>query len=299
MAQILLVVMWSSGFIGAELGTRYATADTLLAWRYAAAAVVVLLLVLMTRTQIGGPGTPRQALIGLLAQFGYLGGIVTGVGLGVPPGTSALIASLQPLVVAAVAGRLLGERTTRWQRIGLLVGIVGVALVVGRDLGAGGAPWFAYALTVGGMLALSAGTLLERRWRPSRTLLESLAVQTVVTAIAFFAVAGALGHAAPPASPGFWWSVAWVVVLSTFGGYGAYTYVVRHRGATTASTLLYLTPPTTMLWAYLMFGDPLTALGLAGLAVCAVGVALAIGRPHLTADGRDRGSPGREWRRVG
>lgn len=280
MAQILLVVMWSSGFIGAELGTRYASADTLLAWRYAVAAVLVLLLVRLTGTSIGRRGMPRQALIGLLSQFGYLGGIVTGVGLGVPPGTSALIASLQPLVVATVAGRLLGEHTARWQRIGLLIGIAGVGLVVGNDLGSRGAPWYAYLLTVGGMLALSGGTVLERRWRPSRTLLESLTVQTVVTAIAFFAVAGALGNATPPASAGFWWSVAWVVGLSTFGGYGAYTYVVRHRGATVASTLLYLTPPTTMVWAYLMFGDAVPVLGLGGLAVCAVGVALALPRPR-------------------
>ncbi|MDN5854588.1 MAG: DMT family transporter [Actinomycetia bacterium] len=290
MAQFLLVVMWSSGFIGAELGTRYATADTLLAWRYVAATVVVLLLARLTRTAIGGPGTPRQAVIGLLSQFGYLGGIVTGVGLGVPPGTSALIASLQPLIVATVAGRLLGEHTRRWQRVGLVVGIAGVALVVGNDLGSGGAPVYAYLLTVGGMLALSAGTVLERLWRPSRTLLESLAIQSVVTAIAFLAVAGALGHAAPPVSAGFWWSVVWVVGLSTFGGYGAYTYVVRHHGATTASTLLYLTPPTTMLWAYLMFGDAITALGLGGLAVSAVGVALALGigtrRAHVPADTR-------------
>ncbi|UYM05040.1 DMT family transporter [Solicola gregarius] len=282
MAQILLVVMWSSGFIGAELGTRYASADTLLAWRYLAASVVVVLLVRLTRTRVGGPGTPRQALVGLLSQVGYLGGTVTGVGLGVAPGTSALIASLQPLVVASVAGRLLGEHTSAKQRLGLAVGIAGVTLVVANDLGNGDAPAYAYLLVLGGMLALSAGTILERRWRPSRTLLESLAVQTVVSAVAFFTVAGALGHAAPPATAGFWWSVVWVVALSTFGGYGAYTYVVRHRGATTASTLLYLTPPTTMLWAYVMFGDPLTVLGIGGLAVCAVGVALALRRP--TAD---------------
>lgn len=279
MAHILLVVMWSSGFIGAELGTQYAGADTLLAWRYVIASAALLLVLRATGTPLRWSSAPRQAAVGLLSQVGYLGGIVTGVGLGVAPGTAALIASLQPLVVAAVAGPLLGERTDGRQRLGLLLGIAGVALVVGRDLGAGAAPVSAYLLVAGGMLALSAGTVLERRWQPSRTLLESLAVQTFVSAIAFAAIAVALGHAAPPAAAGFWWSVAWVVVLSTFGGYGAYTYVVRHGGATVASTLLYLTPPTTMLWAFVMFGDPLTASGLAGLAVCAVGVALAVRRP--------------------
>ncbi|MGH3358998.1 MAG: DMT family transporter [Nocardioidaceae bacterium] len=278
MANILLVVMWSSGFIGAELGTRYAGADTLLAWRFLAAAVVMVVLLRATRTPLSLSTAPRQALIGLLCQISYLGGIVTGVGLGVPPGTSALIASLQPLVVASVAGPLLGERTGVRQRIGLVVGILGVSLVVGNDLGGAAAPVHAYLLVVGGMLALSAGTILERRWQPSRTLLESLAVQTFVSALGFLAIAAALGHAAPPATAGFWWSVVWVVALSTFGGYGAYTFVVRRSGATVASTLLYLTPPTTMLWAFVMFGDAVTALGLTGLAVCAVGVVLALRR---------------------
>lgn len=276
MAYALLVVMWSSGFIGAELGTRYAGADTLLAYRYLVASVIVVILVRLTRTRIGWASAPRQALIGLLCQVCYLGGTVTGVGLGVAPGTAALIASLQPLVVASVAGPLLGERTNARQRVGLLVGILGVGLVVGQDLGTGDAPVTAYLLVLGGMLALSAGTILERRWQPSRTLLESLAVQVVVSAMAFFGIAAVLGHAAPPTSAGFWWSVAWVVALSTFGGYGAYTYVVRHGGATRASTLLYLTPPTTMVWAFVMFGDAVVALGLAGLAVCAVGVTLAL-----------------------
>lgn len=279
MAYVLLVVMWSSGFIGAELGTRFAGADTLLAWRYLVAAAVLLVVVRATRTPLRRSSAPRLALVGLLCQVGYLGGIVTGVGLGVAPGTSALIASLQPLVVAAVAGPLLGERTDARQRLGLLVGIVGVALVVGDDLGTGGAPAYAYLLVLGGMLALAAGTILERRWQPGGTLLESLAVQTFVSALGFGGIALALGHAAPPASTGFWWSVAWVVALSTFGGYGAYVYVVRYGGATLASTLLYLTPPTTMLWAFVMFGDAITALGIAGLAVCAVGVALAL-RPR-------------------
>ncbi len=57
--------------------SRFATADTLRAWRYVAATAVVLVLVGVTRTTIGGPGTPRQSVIGLLSQFGYLGGIVT------------------------------------------------------------------------------------------------------------------------------------------------------------------------------------------------------------------------------
>lgn len=290
LAAALLVVMWSSGFIGAELGTGFARADTLLGWRYVVAAVL-----LVTWTSVRGfrPDRhtwPRLALLGLLSQCLYLGGVVTGVGMGVPPGTAALVAALQPLVVAVGAGPLLGEETSSRQRVGLVLGVVGVALVVSSDLGAGSAGVLAYGLVVGGMLALSAGTLLERRMRLPVPLLESLTVQTLTATVFFLSVAAVGGRLAPPAEPGFWWSVAWVVGLSTFGGYGSYLVVLRRSGATRVSTLLFLTPPVTALWAFAMFGTRPGLLALPGAAVCALAVWLVLrqrpdaGRSRSTAD---------------
>ena len=277
-AATLLVVMWSSGFIGAELGTRYAPADTLLGWRYVAAALVVTTWAVVRGIRPDRRTWPRLALLGLLCQCRYLGGVVTGVGLGVPPGTAALVAALQPLLVAVVAGPLLGERTSTVQRTGLVLGVVGVALVVAGDLGAGSAGPLAYALVVGGMLALSAGTLLERRLRLPVSLLESLTVQTLTAAAFFVTVAAVDGHLRPPSEPGFWWSVLWVVGLSTFGGYGSYLLVLRRSGATRVSTLLFLTPPTTALWAFLMFGTRPALLALPGAVVCALAVTLVVRR---------------------
>jgi drug/metabolite transporter (DMT)-like permease len=271
-----LVVLWSSGFVGAELGTRYAPADTLLAWRYIVAAAALAGVAVVLDTRLGPRALLRQGTLGLLCQCLYLGGVVTGVGLGVPAGTTALIASVQPLLVAAAAGPVLGERTGPRGRVGLALGLGGVGLVVAGDLGLGGAPWWAFLLPVGGMAALATGTLLERHWRPAESPLESLTVQTVLAAGVFVAVAGAGGNLAPPADPGFWWAVGWVVVLASFGGYGAYLLVLRRSGAVRVSILLYLTPPTTMLWAFLMFGEVPGVLAVPGVALCAVGVALAL-----------------------
>jgi drug/metabolite transporter (DMT)-like permease len=129
------VVLWSSGFVGADLGTRFTGPDTLLAWRYAIAAAVLWLVLLVRRKRIPRGAIGRQGLLGSLSQVLYLGGVVTGVGLGVPAGTAALVAALQPLVVATAAGPVLGEHTTLRQRIGLAGGLVGVGLVVAGDLG--------------------------------------------------------------------------------------------------------------------------------------------------------------------
>ena len=68
-----------------------------------------------------------------------------------------------------------------------------------------------------------------------------------------------LGRATVPTSGDFWRAVLWLIVLASLGGYVMYVYVARTQGATVVSTLLYLTPPTTMLWVYLMFGAPADA----------------------------------------
>lgn len=160
-------------------------------------------------------------------------------------------------------------------------------MVVAGDLGAGTAGLLGYLLVVGGMLALSAGTVLERRLRLTVSLMESLTVQTLVAAIFFVVVATLNDHVAPPSDPGFWWSVCWVVGLSSFGGYGSYLVVLRRSGATRVSTLLFLTPPTTAVWAFLMFGTRPGLLALPGAAVCAVAVLLVVRRvsgPSGTTD---------------
>lgn len=282
LTSVGLVVMWSSGFIGAELGTRTAPAVTVLAWRFLilALALTVVCLAFQVRTTRAALG--RQAMLGLLCQVTYLGLVFSGARAGVPPGVVALIAALQPLLVATVAGPLLGERTGGLQRLGLVLGLAGVVLVVSADLRAEAAPMWAYLLPVVGMLGLAVGTVMERRWHPSESLLEALTIQAGVSAAAFFAVAAATGASTPPADGGFWLAVGWLIVLSSTGGYGLYVLVTRRQGATRVSTLLYLTPPTTMVWAFVMFGDAVPLVGLLGLVVSAVGVYLVLRR--RTAD---------------
>lgn len=276
-AAAALVVFWSSGFIGSRLGTQYAPADTLLSWRYLIAGAILVPIVAPRLLRVRRAALGRHAVVGLFSQVLYLSGVVGGIGLGVPAGTTALIAGLQPLVVATAARRILGETVSRRAQAGLWLGLAGVGIVVAGDIGSGGATW-TYALPVGGMLALSAGTVLQQRWRPTGGLTVSLTVHVAVAAVAFTAEAAVFGRLYVPDGAGFWWSVAWVLVLSTAGGYGAYLLVLRRGGATRVSSLLYLTPPTTALWAWATFGEAIGVQTFAGFAVCAVAVWLVLTR---------------------
>ncbi|GAB2791813.1 DMT family transporter [Streptomyces daliensis] len=281
-----LVVMWSSGFIGAGLGTRYAGADTLLMWRFlVATALLGGLWLLLRRRRLPARAVAEQSVVGLLSQGVYLGSTVWAVGLGVPPGTSALIAALQPLAAGALSGRLVGETVSRRQWAGLAIGLAGVAMVVRDDLSASAAvqSW-AYALPFAGMAGLLAASFLERRARRPLPATDALPLHCLVSALVFTGVALAAGpgHAAPPVTAGFWLAVAWVVLLSTVGGYGFYWLSLRRDGVTRTSALIYLTPPTTAVWAYAMFGEAPGPLALAGMAVSLAGVVVAVRRSPAT-----------------
>ncbi len=282
-ASVALVVTWSSGFVGAELAARAGGEPiTVLAWRFVVLAGILVAAMLVLRRRWPGPGSwLRQGTIGLLSQAAYLLLIFEGVRAGVDGGTAALIAALQPMLVATVAGRVLGERATGWMWGGMVVGLAGVALVVSGALGGDGAPLWAYLLPFGAVLALGAGTVLQRRWHLHDDLLQTITIQALVAGASFMLVAMLRGHAMPPSTWDVWFAVLWLVVLASLGGYVLFVTVNRSHGATFVSTMLYLTPPTTMLWVLLVFGVPVTPLGIAGLAVAAAGVAIV-----LVAQGR-------------
>ncbi|WP_197523030.1 DMT family transporter [Actinokineospora pegani] len=270
---LALVLVWSSGFIGAELGARAAPPTTLLAWRFLVIAVVLL------------PWLPRaadrrewmrQAVLAVLCQCLYLVGVYWAAAAGVPAGTSALIASLQPALVLAAAA-LLGSRRFRFAHAcGLTLGSAGVALTAAGDLSAG-VSITALVLPLLAMLSLAAGTLLQQRWtttpRTSTPLMQSLATQAVISAGLITAYTAVVGDLTPPATTAFWTATAWAA-LAGIGSYGLYYLVTTRDGAERASTLLYLTPAATALWATAMFSEPLRRTAVIGLLVSAVAVAV-------------------------
>jgi len=219
-----------------------------------------------------------QGVVGLLAQGVYLTGVVGAVEFGVPAGTTALI--------AALAGPVLGEYVGRRQGAGWAVGLVGVALVVGGDVRVAEAPLWAYAMPFAGMAGLVAATLVERKEYLRKSGRETsgeapmdvvLGIQCAASALLFAAMALFWGGLEPAGGSLFWGAVAWFVVFSTFGGYGFYWLNLKLSSVARVSSLIYLTPPTTMVWAYLMFGERVGLLAAIGLVICFGGVLLARG----------------------
>ncbi|KDP92656.1 permease [Clavibacter cf. michiganensis LMG 26808] len=295
------VLAWSSGFLIAAVGTVEVPATTLLVWRFAPLAVLLVGLVGATGAARGiAPRTlGRQALIGAFAQLGYCAFVYAAIGAGIATGTTALIDAVQPLVVATLVGPLLGLRVRGAQWAGLALGAVGVVLVVRSQAGAADADPVAYLLPAAAMACLVAGTFLERRSHGRPPALVTLTVHVDVTTVALVVAAVATGTLVPPADAVFWITTVVAALVPTLGAYGLYWWLLERVGITALNALLFLVAPTTAAAGALLLGERITPVTLAGFVLCGAGVAAVLvteGRRAGAASDADHPSPGADRR---
>lgn len=273
----LFVVLWSTGFIGARLGLPHAGPLTFLALRYGLAAGLLVLVALATRAP--WPRRPAEighyAVAGLLVHGIYLGGVFIGISLGVEAGVSALIVGLQPLLTAALAGVLLGERVTPRQWAGLALGLSGVALILARKLGQGPGDTLGSLACVTALLGITAGTLYQKRFCPSFDLRTGSVVQFLPTLAVTALVAFATEAMQIRWTGAFVFALSWLVLVLSLGAVSLLNLLIRRGSAVNVASLFYLTPPTTALIAWALFGETLTGLSLVGMVVAVFGVWLA------------------------
>jgi drug/metabolite transporter (DMT)-like permease len=217
-------------------------------------------------------------------QAGYLGGVWAAINLGMPAGLTALIVGMQPILTAAAAP-LIGERVRRLQWLGLLLGLSGVALVVYAKLGVAGMSPIALALCLFALLCITTGTLYQRRFCPQFDLRTGTAIQFSATVLALIPLAIWLEDLDPAFSRITWSSdfilaLVWSVLALSIGAIFLLFTLIRRSQATEVTSLMYLTPPTTAIMAWLLFGESFSLLGLVGMVVAVTGVAFVVKKPR-------------------
>lgn len=194
---------------------------------------------------------------------------------------SSVVVSLQPVLVAALAVRLLGERLRRVQWLGLVVGVAGVALVLAPGLAglAGHARQLPVAGVVACLLALvggTAGTLWHKRHGDGIPLLWGATVQYAAAASVLLVLSVTTGARRIAWTPEFVGALLWLVVVLSIGAVLLLLVLLRRGSASGVSSLFYLVPPATAVQAWLVFGERLAAVSIVGIAVATVGVAMVV-----------------------
>ena len=277
----VFVLLWSTGFIGAKFGLPYAEPFTFLVLRFV--IVIVLLGLLVAATKAKWPENPRLwahlAVSGLLVHAIYLGGVFGAIRHGVPSGLVALVAGLQPLLTAAVAGSILGEKVGGRQWAGLALGLVGVAMVLSTRL-AGisfeGFGWDGMSFAIAALLAITGGTLYQKRFCTGMDLRTGTLIQYLAALAASLPVAMLTETMEIKWSLPFALALAWLVLVLSLGAISLLMTLIRLGEAAKVASFFYLVPPVTAILAFALFDEMLTPVALAGMAATALGVALVV-----------------------
>lgn len=286
----VFVVMWSTGFIVARYAMPHAPPLKFLVVRYTLS--IACFGVWIAATRATWPRDRAQwlhlAVVGMLLHGGYLGGVWAAIKQGASAGTVALVVGLQP-VLTALWVSLVGGRSRRGgpgvaqvtaaQWLGLLLGFAGLVLVVWRKLGAGEIGAVNLALSVLALLSITVGTLYQKARVAPCDVRTANAVQMFAALVVTLPFALTLESEAIRWHPELLGALAWSVFGLTLGASSLLYLLIQHGAATRVTSLLYLVPPCTAAMAWLLFGELLTPVVLAGMALTAIGVWLAIRQP--------------------
>lgn len=287
LAPALFVLIWSTGWIvGKYVFLIGADPVTFLALRYVTAGIIVTALALIARAT--WPRTRAEwghaMVTGVLLHAIYLGGVWWAIAHGLPASISALLAATQPLMTAFLASPLLGERVSRLNAIGIGIGFLGVLLVLaprfaGIQPGMLGTLLLPIAVNIIAMVGVTLGTFYQKRYGASGDLRAITAVQYLGALVVTLPL---LPFIEPemkiPWTIESLYALGWSVLVLSIGAIFLMLEMIRRGKVSKVASLIYLIPPTAAVQAWLLFGETLTPIQIAGMVVTAAGVYLATRR---------------------
>jgi drug/metabolite transporter (DMT)-like permease len=273
-APAIFVVLWSTGFIATKYVLHSAEPLTYLAIRMAVVVGLMAVIVAIARPRWPDRiGIAHSVVAGVLVHGFYLGGTAVAIAHSIPAGLSALIPGLQPILTATLANRWLGERVTPLQWGGLLLGLGGVVLIL-HDRPMGGEAGWGWLASGVSLVSITLGTLYQRRYCGKIDWRAGNLVQYVAVAAFFAAGAWAFENNAVHWTREFVLALSWLAVVLSLGSIGLLYWLIRRSAASSVASLFYLVPAVTAVMAYVLFGERLDSVAIAGMVACAAAVFL-------------------------
>ena len=283
LAPALFVFLWSTGFIGVKYGIPYAPPFYFVAIRMAIAALLLFIAIAFLRKS--QPITKAiflpSTLIGLTLHGAYLGGCFFAVSRGLPAGITALIVSLQPVLVSIFAAKYLNEPLDKRAIAGLMLGLIGLFVVVIPRInmtGANSISVISIAACIVGLLGGTSGTILQKKYGGAIPTLAGTSIQYAATALVLLTLALIFEQPEIEWTPKFIGALAWLVIALSFGAILLLFFLLSHGSAASVSSLYYLVPAATAIEAYFIFDEHISPISMLGTLITVIGVWLVVSK---------------------
>jgi drug/metabolite transporter (DMT)-like permease len=270
------IILWSSAFITTKPIIENSDPFSALAFRFFFVAIGFYLFSVYSKQSIiiKQKNLIESILSGVLFHGFYLGGVFYSISIGMPTGIAALIVTLQPVLTNAFSGPILGEKVNLKQWIGVLLGFVGAAIVLGLDVGSD-IPLLGLVATIIALIAITTSTIWQKRISnnlplPISNFYQALGGCLFHILIIIFFVKPYIDF-----TKTFLIAMSHQIFLVSFGAFTILMYLIKNNSANKTVSIFFLIPATSAFMAWLFLNESLTNLDLLGFLITTIGVYIA------------------------
>ena len=273
---IIFIILWSSAFVTTKPIIDNSDPFSALAFRFFVVSLGFFLFSIYTKQKIftNFKNILQSLSSGILFHGIYLGGVFYSVSIGTPTGIAALIVTLQPILTNALAGKFLGEKVSYKQWIGVILGFIGAALVLGFDIGSS-LPIAGVVASFIALLAITSSTLWQKKISNDLSLSVSNMYQAIGGCLFHIIIIFIFTDIYIDFTTTFLIAMAHQIFLVSFGAFTILMFLIKNNSASKTVSIFFLIPPTTAIMAWLFLNEKLNNLDLIGFAIATLGVYIA------------------------
>ena len=279
LAAIGVYTLWGFSFMASDVGQRYVTPFTLLAYRFDVAVLLLTVPILLGKKKIRlkGKNIKPLLLLGTMEPCLYFIGEQYGLRFTNSAFSGVMIAVI-PIVTLIMAAVFLKDKPSKAQWFFSALSIVGIVVITLSENKGGGISFLGVLCLVMAVITGSAYGVLSRSLKEEFDVYERTYIMQIMGAV-FYTVLmlveqkGNLGAVvAPLANTEFILSMLYLAVGASVIGYTLFNYAVSH--APMANTIIFcnLTTVLSVVAGTVILGDPFSAVSVIAMIVVLVGI---------------------------
>ena len=272
----IFILLWSSAFITTKPIVDNSDPFSALAFRFFFVALGFYLFSIYSKQSINisNKNLIESLLSGVLFHGLYLGGVFYSISIGMPTGIAALIVTLQPILTNALSGPILNEKVTIKQWIGVLLGFLGAALVLGLDIGTD-IPLLGLIATIVALISITTSTIWQKKLSNNLPLPVSNFYQAIGGCLFHILIIIFFIEPYIDFTKTFIIAMSHQIFLVSFGAFTILMFLIKKNSASKTVSIFFLIPTISAIMAWLFLNEGLTNLDLVGFLITTIGVYIA------------------------
>ena len=273
---LIFVLLWSSAFVTTKPIVDNSDPFAALAFRFFIVAIGFFIYCVYKNLslKLNSRDFVQSFSSGVLFHGVYLGGVFFSISKGIPTGITALIVTMQPVLTNALAGPFLKEYVGWKQWLGVILGFIGSAMVLGVDIGVT-LPTIGIIASFIALLSITSATLFQKKYSGNIPLPVSNMYQAAGGC--FFHLVIILFFVDPfiEFNSTFLVAMSHQIFLVSFGAFTILMFLIKNNSASKTVTVFFLIPATTAFMAWIFLNEQLTRIDLIGFLIASLGVFIA------------------------